>query len=408
MNNMAEAASLDDVSEQESFSFERVIAPVSKATFYEKYYERAGLVVERNDPSYYLPLLSLDRIDEFLTTTSPDTSQVAMVNAAADIQTSDYSTADGRIDVARVYELFEEGATIILPGLQHRIPELGALCRSVGREFNAKFQTNIYLTPPNAQGFKTHYDTHDVFVLQVSGTKDWRAYDVPVELPLMGQKFSAEKYDFIDPVEEFRLNAGDLYYCPRGLVHDARATDEPSLHITFGLMGRTWTEVMIEAVTGACLSDPSFRENLPVGFATDPNFDRDAARAKFQTLLASLGDHVDFDSVLDEMAHAFISSGTPPLRGRMHQVGVGESLTGSSRIKSGNDLIYRITADEEEVELQCGNTVVTLPAHVHGILTEMMAATSPKALSDFSGDLDEAGRIVLAKRLIKHGFVSAV
>jgi ribosomal protein L16 Arg81 hydroxylase len=36
---------------------------------------------------------------------------------------------------------------------------------------NVPAQTNIYLSPPNAQGFGTHFDSHDVFVLQVAGSK---------------------------------------------------------------------------------------------------------------------------------------------------------------------------------------------------------------------------------------------
>jgi ribosomal protein L16 Arg81 hydroxylase len=405
---MASSAEVSSVrpAAHENFSFERVIAPTSKATFFEKYYEQAGLVVERSDPDYYAPCLTLDRIDEFLTTTRPNTSQVVLVSAARDIKPSDYSDPQGQIDIARVYQLFSEGATIVLPQLQRRVPELGALCRSVEQEFNALFQTNIYMTPPNAQGFKTHYDTHDVFVLQVVGSKDWRAYDIPVELPLIGQKFNSNVYSFIDPVEEFRLHAGDMYYCPRGLVHDARSTDEISVHITFGLMAKTWTEVMIEAVASACVKDPSFRENLPVGFATDPNFDRGPAREKFRALLASLADHADLDAVLDDLGQAFITSTGPQLRGQLHQVGLSETITVDTKLMARQSLVYQLSDEGEQVVLRCGSTSVSMPSHVKEILSQMLSSTRPTALTDFTSDLDHDGRIVLAKRLVKYGLVT--
>ncbi len=407
MNDLASALSADDSSRPGTFSFDDVIAPISADAFFDQYYERDDLWVERNDPEYYAPLLSLDRIDEFLTTASPTTSQVVLINAAADIQTSDYAFPNGDIDVSRVYKLFSEGATIVLPGLQRRVPELAALCRSVEGRFNASFQTNIYLTPANAQGFKTHYDTHDVFVLQVAGTKDWRVYDTPVELPLIGQKFKTSKYDFIDPIEEFRLRAGDLYYCPRGLVHDARSTEDISLHITFGLMARTWTEVMIEAVTSACLADPAYRENLPVGFATDPNFDRSSAKAKFETLVKSLGDHIDFDELMDSFAASFISERAPLLRGQMQQVQGSDGIGEGTSLMARPHLIFQLRDKGESVELHCGRTTLTFPGHVKGILSEMLGASQPTPLGQFSGSLDMAGRVVLAKRLVREGLVTA-
>lgn len=405
MDKSAEASSAR-VTAQEDFSFERVIAPTSKSAFFERYYERAGLVVQRSDPDYYAPCLTLDRIDEFLTTTTPNTSQVVLVNAAAEIKTSDYANANGQIDVARVYQLFSEGATIVMPQLQRRLPELGALCRSVEQEFNAMFQTNIYMTPPNAQGFKTHYDTHDVFVLQVAGSKDWRAYDIPVELPLIGQKFNSDNYTFIDPVESFRLNAGDMYYCPRGLVHDARSTDEISVHITFGLMAKTWTEVMIEAVASACVKDPSFRKNLPVGFATNPDFDRAPAREKFKKLLASLAEHADLDAVLDDLGDAFIATTAPQLRGQLQQVGLSGAITAHTRLMARKSLVYQLSEEGDKVVLRSASTSVSLPLHVKDILSQMLRSSQPTALCDFDGDLDDDGRIVLAKRLVRYGLAT--
>ena len=78
--------------------------------------------------------------------------------------------------------------------LHERLPQLAALCRAVEKTFSGHFQTNIYLSPPNAQGFKTHFDSHDVFVLQVAGSKVWTIYDTLIELPLHGQAFEPEKH----------------------------------------------------------------------------------------------------------------------------------------------------------------------------------------------------------------------
>ena len=86
--------------------------------------------------------------------------------------------------MAKVYQLFQEGSTIALAFLDTVVPALTLFCRTLENELCHPCQTNVYLTPPGAQGAKPHYDTHDVFVLQVEGSKKWTIYGTPVDLPL--------------------------------------------------------------------------------------------------------------------------------------------------------------------------------------------------------------------------------
>ncbi len=390
------------------FTFEQVIAPISRETFFAEYYETQGLTVFRDDPDYYASVLSVDRLDQYITTASPHWPQICVVDAHRDVDRAQFTLPGGGIDVTRLYQLFADGSTLVFPSLHFKIPELAALCRAVEREFNAPFQTNIYLSPPNAQGFKIHYDTHDVFVLQVAGAKDWRVYDTPVQWPLIGQKFQGAAYETVPPAQEFRLNAGDLYYCPRGIVHDARSTDQISLHITFGLMAQTWTELMVEAVASVCLEDPAFRRNLPIGYA-EPGFDRTAARQTFRSLLGKLAERADFDAVLDQFAGRFVADRLPHLRGQMDQVLTLDALDADTRIQARRSLIYRLHRGDTELRLSHFKTDITLPAAVEPTLVAMLAATDhPVALADLPGPLDLPGRITLARRLIREGLIVRV
>ena len=243
-----------------ALSFEWLIEPITSAKFFETYYEREPLLIERSRSARYAPLLSLDAIDHYLATTSPRHPDVFLVDAARKLSAEDYTLAsadtEGSLDLPRVYELYCTGATISLRHLHESMPELAALCRAVEKVFSSHFQTNIYLSPPNAQGFATHFDSHDVFVLQVAGSKIWTLYDTLIELPLHAQGFDKDKHIPGPATRDLTIRAGDLFYCPRGLFHSARSTDEPSLHITLGLIGKTWADVLMEAVSAACLASP--------------------------------------------------------------------------------------------------------------------------------------------------------
>ncbi|MEL6538401.1 MAG: cupin domain-containing protein [Bacteroidota bacterium] len=105
------------------------------------------------------------------------------------------------------------------------------------QEFRTPVHTNIYITPSNSSGFAPHYDKHEVFVLQVHGTKRWHIYDKPYDdinrstLP----REKSQEYADSTPVHDLVLYPGDLLYIPKGVVHKAHTEDHDSIHITLGV-----------------------------------------------------------------------------------------------------------------------------------------------------------------------------
>ena len=84
-------------------------------------------------------------------------------------------------------------------------------------------------------------------------------------------------------------------------------TDEVSLHITLGVMGKTWADVMVEAISEACLAEPAFRANLPAGFA-GAGFDRSSAEATFRSLVDAFARKATLDTILDRFTESFVTS----------------------------------------------------------------------------------------------------
>jgi ribosomal protein L16 Arg81 hydroxylase len=80
---------------------------------------------------------------------------------------------------------------------------------------------NVCITPQNSSGFTPHYDTHEVLVLQIGGSKVWRIYDPPLKLPHRSQPFNAASHRLPPrprPRFELEMRPGDLLYLPRGYV----------------------------------------------------------------------------------------------------------------------------------------------------------------------------------------------
>lgn len=285
-----------------------LIGPERVADFFARVYESEALVLHHQQPGRFENLLSIDDIDRLVTSIDLREGQLDLANAARPLMRSDYMDTAGYVDRGAVADHFRGGATIILQQAHQLEASLGRLCRGLEHAFSAHVQTNLYLTPANAQGFKTHYDNHCVFVLQIAGEKAWRLYDKPVDTPFRGEGFEAGKYEAGALKQEFVLKAGDCAYVPRGMMHDAMTSgSDPSLHITVGLITRTWADLMLEAVSEVALRTPALRKSLPADYARN-GMDREAARAKLRELAETVAREVRLDPALDLLADTFIRS----------------------------------------------------------------------------------------------------
>ena len=386
--------------------FEWLLSPLSKEEFFADYWEKKPLVIRRGQPDYFSSLLSLDEVDRVITTLDRRYPDITLKNAKAKVSADQYTVNGDSLDVARVYQLFAQGSTITLAFLDTVVPSLGELCRHLEREFSCPFQTNVYLTPAGAQGAKPHYDTHDVFVLQVVNSKQWTIYGTPVELPLAGQGFNSSVHEIGAPTLEFTLEAGDIAYLPRGIAHDAHSDDNVSLHVTAGALCYTWADLLMELVAEKSLDHPAFRKSLPPGFARQ-EFDRTAARDTLRNLLRQLSSSSDLDPILDRFVDEFVSACPPLLRGQMVELAALDFLTIKSVVCARPAAIFHVRTNGESASVSCYGRTITFPAHTAEAVR--FALSQPQfVVSELPCGLDDEGKLTLVRRLIREGLVQVL
>jgi ribosomal protein L16 Arg81 hydroxylase len=386
-------------------SLEWLISPVSKSEFFENYWEQRTLVIKRNQSHYLASLLSFDEVDRVITTLDRRYPDITLKNAARPISADEYSGSGGVLDVSKLYQLFEQGSTITLAYLDTVIPSLTLFCRALEKEFSSPFQTNVYLTPAGAQGAQPHYDTHDVFVLQVAGSKTWTIFGTPVELPLSGQNFDPLIHKLGAPTLEFELDPGDVAYIPRGIAHEARSSSSVSLHITAGILRYTWADLMLELISAASLSDPVFRKSLPPGFAR-PEFDKASARETLLNLLRRASIPSNFDAVLDSFTDQFMRACPPLLDGQMGQVAALGRLALDSIVGPRPGVISRLQPVGESESIECYGRIITFPPQAGAAVR--FALSHPRfPIAALPGNLDDAAKLTLVRRLIREGLLVA-
>ena len=136
-------------------------------------------------------------------------------------------------------------------------------------------QANAYLTPAVARGFAPHYDTHDVFVIQLAGSKHWTVHPPTLEVESGLDEWTQHR-DAVaaaatePPAYDGILEPGDVLYLPRGWIHLAQAGAETSLHLTLGIHPYTERHVL-DAVVAEALDRLRIHGSLPVGIdVADP------------------------------------------------------------------------------------------------------------------------------------------
>ena len=381
-----------------------VFQPLSTDLFERKFYQRKFCLVSRDQHDYYQRLLSIKDLDAVVGSHAAKHPDVRLVQGERDIDLSTYANASGAIDPLQLTKHFGNGATIVFQDLHRIVPALSHTCAVVGRHFASRVQANAYLTPAESQGFRPHWDTHDVFVLQVSGRKRWFIYDSPVCLPLRGQKCDPDVHKPGELLEEFELEAGSWLYLPRGVMHSAHSTDVTSLHITIGLLGFTWADFLTEFVAASALDRVTLREHLPIGFA-GPNFSIEQRERLIREKLADLATNLDSQHVWKHFASEIVSNNRPLFNDLLQSRLGSPSLVLGSLVRRRSEVLVYSAPDANRYLLRFCGQEVSLPIEVReaaDFISQNDDEFEVRALPDC---LDAEGKLSLVRRLVVEGLL---
>lgn len=385
-------------------SLASLLQPVTAESFFGEIWGKNHCHIERDCASYFDSLFGARVIEEVLEFSRPGPSAVRLVRQDDTKDPGSYRAADGAIDIVYIRNAFADGYTIVLNSLERSVSTIASLSHAIEVELNFETQINAYITPPESQGFVPHYDDHDVLILQIEGSKIWHLYNKAEVRPHEMRRLEPVERTGLPAPTDLCLRAGDVLYLPRGRIHAAEATSDPSVHLTVGIHAPTVLTLISHALDSLSFRDDSLLVQLPPRYLDDAD-----VQASLNEILCD---------VVDAMKRSgFMSEGLGSLgdglvrRGRCRPTGqlVSNAIM-ASRIDEQTLLIRyqplysRVLRTGSGVALQFAQSLVNAGSDHQAAMLFVSKRTEQFRVCDLPG-LSAVQQVALARTLILDGFL---
>jgi lysine-specific demethylase/histidyl-hydroxylase NO66 len=347
-------------------------------------------LLRRHEREAFTDLLSLADVDHLVTSAGLRTPAIRLVNGGTPVPPSRYTASatiagvpmPGIAAPRKLLTEFDAGATIVLQGLHRYWMPLRRFCRDLELALGHPCQVNAYLTPAGAQGLAQHRDGHDVFVLQIFGTKQWEVHVAD----------ESEPWDLV-------LEPGDALYMPAGTPHSARAEDAMSGHLTVGVLAATWRG-LLETVVGTALDDPAFEGALPPGWTRDHDAFATALKEHLELLVDRLAKTGTAEIAADR-TDAYLTERHPVIDGAFAaRLGL-DAIDDQTVVRVRPGAVAELRTGEDRLRLLIGDLELRMPGWLEPALRQLLDGDDHR-LTDVAG-IDADSRLVLIRRLVREG-----
>lgn len=378
-------------------NIDSLLGGLSQNSFFEKFWEESPFYLKRDTPNFYQSVLDMEQMGDILSAKRLLSNDLRIYKNGKKIPFNMFSKANLEADKSAVLNEFRAGATLVFENIaRHHLP-LAMLLVKLENEYHVNMRANAYLTPQGSRGFNDHYDTQDVFILQIVGGKTWRISNNPIKLPT-DSTFASARQDMVDQaklLEVRTLQPGDLLYLPRGFVHSASACNTCSLHITISMRGKTGVDLIHKSLKKVLENNIEMRRYI--------NFKKAFSGEKFKKEVLKAMDELDFDAIAVELHQDYLTNTFPVAFGLLEQVFDGVTLGLNYILNINKYMVWQyFRVDKEAILIFDGKTMkfpeIAIPALEY---ISQQDVFRPQDLPN----LDDSSKLNLCQSLFNRGFI---
>ncbi|MBE9604495.1 cupin-like domain-containing protein [Acetobacteraceae bacterium H6797] len=252
-----------------------ILAPITPEEFFAEYYDKQPLHVP-GGAAKFASVLSWRQINKLLDMANLwSNTSLKVVLDGQTVPPEQYSVrAQSRDntpvlqpDSKLVQQWISRGASLVMNDVDCLTPGLSSISEALEGAGLGKTAANVYISWQSHKAFASHYDTHDVWAVQVEGEKTWNIWDGRADYPIAHPAFRGQPQAHHDQAKgklrgKVTVKTGDLLYLPRGWYHDALAEAPASVHIAYGVNAPIGIDVM-QVFMERIIHESLFRQPMP-------------------------------------------------------------------------------------------------------------------------------------------------
>jgi ribosomal protein L16 Arg81 hydroxylase len=246
-------------------SLEELVAPLAEGEFVTLLRQRKLTFLRGTDADRYSTLLNWEALKRIIESGDYSLEDICVTKERATVPSIFYLT-NGKLDPVKLELLLARGASLIVTNLQKNVPPIASLCDNIKLRLPERILVGMIMTTGTGGALDLHYDSDDLIILQIEGTKRWQIYNPTVAYPVkeLPKKLPAKSAPIFD---EF-LQPGDLLFVPSGNWHQCENGPGRSLHLGIGLIPPN-IYYAVKALSSQLLNEELFR--LPLTRIESPS-----------------------------------------------------------------------------------------------------------------------------------------
>lgn len=378
-----------------------MLNPIALDEFLEKHYSKRALHIS-GTPEKFRHLFTWNSLNEVLNSSSQPHPTVKMSHGGKQFKPKD------AIDLVRAVQ---KGATLIVENIDRYNLALGDFLNRLSEEINEQTRFNLYLSYPENQGYKIHYDTHDFLILQIAGYKEWWIF--PETMPSV--LFKQKTHGVTPPPKESlylncKLGPGDVLYVPRGHWHYAMAREKPSMHLTLAMFVKTGIDFM-RWLADELTDHEEFRSAFPLRLTNQHTSDENQSADNLRKLKVNLVKVLDDTGLYKKFLQysTAVSRNRHPFNFPHHTVSSIEDCRDAVSFRRRHQVAsISLNKDSKKIKLTCGGRLLSFDEKAEPILRFIFNSsqfTKQELIAASNGiSWDTASAILLP--LLREGFIT--
>jgi hypothetical protein len=188
------------------------------------------------------------------------------------------------------------------------------------------------------------------------------------------------------------------------MMHDAQTNSELSVHVTLGWLGYTWTDVLVQMLLEFSKNNAAPRRFI------DPfkNIESNGLENEFQLVIQQFLSSNAVSQSLQQFRLELASNQRFFFNDILKNAAHFNGISPSSSFIVRQNVTLTLENESEEVTVKMGSRGITFPPFTFNTLDFILHSPQNFSVQDLPDDLDDEGKMVLLKRLLKEGVLTLI